>query len=111
MAVGQFPFGQHINQEDPSILDILSDQITSFHLKLPPWVPLEVKLLLKLLLNPNPLERSLISINLLKSMTIFVEYDWLGLMEKNMKNLPYIPKKSTIKINPDGMDMETWIAK
>jgi hypothetical protein len=55
MAVGQFPFGQHINQEDPSIFDILSDQITSFHLKLPPWVPLEVKLLLKLLLNPNPL--------------------------------------------------------
>lgn len=55
MAVGHFPFGQQITQEDPSVLDVLSDQINAFGLKLPQWVPSEVKLLLKLLLNPNSL--------------------------------------------------------
>ena len=44
-------------------------------------------------------------------MTIFADYDWLRLMEKNMKNLPYVPKKSTVSINLDSMDMQAWITK
>ena len=44
-------------------------------------------------------------------MTIFADYDWLRLMEKNMKNLPYVPKKSTARINLDSMDIQAWIAR
>jgi len=65
-------------------------------------------MLLKLLLNPSPLERGLISFWKLKNSTIFKDYDWLGLTEKKVKNVPYIPKKTVQKL-PDPIRFHHWL--
>lgn len=82
-----------MSPEDPTVLGVFSDQINVTGLRLPQWLPSDAKMLLKLLLNVNSLERSLISVKRLKAMTFFKDYDWLGLMERRIKNIPYYPKK------------------
>jgi hypothetical protein len=40
-------------------------------------------------------------------MTFFNDYDWLGLMERRVKDIPYLPKKLN-KIKPDGIPILVW---
>jgi hypothetical protein len=54
------------------------------------------------------LERGLISFWKLKNSTIFKDYDWLGLTEKKVKNVPYIPKKAFQKL-PDPIRFNYWL--
>jgi hypothetical protein len=41
-------------------------------------------------------------------MSFFKDYDWLGLIEKKIKNVPYLPKKSTPKC-PEPISVFSWI--
>lgn len=75
---------------------------------IPHWLTSDAKIILKLLLNPNPFERSLITFTKLKSLSFFKEYDWLGLIEKKVKNIPYLPKKITPKC-PEPIHVSSWI--
>lgn len=75
---------------------------------LPNWLTSDIKILLKILLNPSPLERGLISFYKLKNLSIFKDYDWLGLIEKKVKNVPYIPKKTSSSL-PDPIKFHLWL--
>ncbi len=75
---------------------------------LPNWLTSDAKIILKLLLNPQPFERSLISFTKLKKMSFFKDYDWLGLIEKKVKTVPYLPKKVVPKC-PEPISVLSWI--
>ena len=93
MLVGYFPFGQHLKPDDPQLINGLWEDIQEHGLNMPNWLTSDVKILLKMLLNTNYLERSLLTIGRIKSMTFFKDYDWLGLLEKKVRNIPYYPRK------------------
>lgn len=42
-------------------------------------------------------------------MTIFMDYDWLGLMEKSMKHVPYLPRKATNRFISNETNIQEWI--
>jgi hypothetical protein len=75
---------------------------------LPNWLTSDAKILLKLLLDPHPFERSLICFSKLKNLTFFKDYDWLGLIEKKVKNIPYLPKKFQPKCS-ESIPVFSWI--
>ena len=93
MLVGYFPFGQHLKPDDPQLINGLWEDIQEHGLNMPNWLTSDVKILLKMLLNTNYLERSLLTIGRIKSMTFFKDYDWLGLLEKKVRNIPFYPRK------------------
>ena len=108
LLVGEFPYGNSKNFENEGSLQDLADEIQSKSLYLPTWLTSDAKIILKLLLNPNPFERSLITFTKLKSLSFFREYDWLGLIEKKVKNVPYLPKKITPKCS-EPIHVSSWI--
>ena len=108
MLTGEFPYGQKICSEGDEVLEGLAEEIQSKSLHIPHWLTSDAKIILKLLLNPNPFERSLITFTKLKSLSFFKEYDWLGLIERKVKNIPYLPKKITPKCS-EPIHVSSWI--
>ena len=41
-------------------------------------------------------------------MTIFRDYDWLGLMQKKLKTVPYLPKKNQKK-SGNEINFDDWL--
>ena len=64
--------------------------------------------IVKLLLNPQPIERSLTTFAKLKALSFFRDYDWLGIVERRVKNVPYLPKKVQPKCG-DPISVSSWI--
>ena len=62
-------------------------------LEVPIKMPTDLKIFLKVLLNPNPVERGLLTINKLKKMTFLKDYDWISLLERKLKQVPYLPEE------------------
>ena len=90
------------------MLGCLSEEIQNKTLFLPNWLTSDAKIILKLLLNPHPFERSLITFTKLKGLSFFRDYDWLGLVEKKVKQIPYLPKVVTPKCS-EPIDVKSWI--
>lgn len=108
MLVGDFPYGKNILIEEEHALDKMSQEIETKPLFIPNWLTSDSKTILRLLLNPDPFQRSLISFTKLKSTSFFKDFDWLSLIEKKIRNVPYLPKKTHPKY-PDPIPVTSWI--